>query len=79
MAEAAVHVGHQLAAACLRFLLGIGMDMRVMPEMFGTLRRRLVLAVRRSHSPGQLERQQHGNDNRDQVLHVGRIISAMSL
>ncbi len=78
MAEAAVHVSEQLAAACLRVLLDIGMDVRVMTEMLGALRRRLVLAVARSQSPGQLERQQHSNEDCDQVLHLGRIITAAS-
>lgn len=77
MAEAAVHVSEQLAAACLRVLLDIGMDMRVMSEMLGTLRR-LMLAVGRGQSPGQLERQQHSNEDRDQVLHLDRIIAAAS-
>lgn len=76
MAEAAVQVRGQLAEPGR---LGIRMDMRVMSEVLRALRRRLMLAVRRGHGPGELEWQQHGNEEGEQALHVGGIITGAAV
>jgi hypothetical protein len=75
MAVAAVVIDRELVADGL---LGINrlVDVDVMAEVHGCLRRRFVLAIRRSHCPAHLEQQRKRKEEREEATH-GKSIDEM--